>query len=194
MTDKPSLPPAYFENMYAGDADPWSFETSLYERAKYDATLAALDGRRYASVLEIGCANGILTERLAAHAERLLAIDVSPTALARATARCKNLDHVDFAEMAFPGTTPIGAGFDLILCSEVAYYWSAADLGAAGRWSAQALNPGGDLLLVHWTGETDYPQTADAAVAGLRRAVEGIVETRLALRTDDYRLDLWRKL
>ena len=30
------------------DPDPWDFETSPYEHAKYDATIAALEGRRYA--------------------------------------------------------------------------------------------------------------------------------------------------
>lgn len=193
MTDRPSLPPSYFEDMYAGDADPWRFETSPYERAKYDATLAALDGRRYEAALEIGCANGVMTRRLAAHADRLLAIDLSPTALTRARERCRLLGHVLFAEMAFPGTTPKDASFDLIVCSEVAYYWSAADLDLAGRWIAQALQPGGDLLLVHWTGETDYPHTADAAVDALRRPLDGVMTTRKAARADDYRLDLWRR-
>ena len=37
-----SLPAAYFEAIYERDPDPWRFQTSAYERAKYDATLAAL--------------------------------------------------------------------------------------------------------------------------------------------------------
>ena len=43
------------------DPDPWEFETSEYEAAKYDATIAALEGRRYATGLEIGCSIGVLT-------------------------------------------------------------------------------------------------------------------------------------
>ena len=43
-----SLPPGYFEAIYARDPDPWRFADSAYERAKYDATLAALPRPRYA--------------------------------------------------------------------------------------------------------------------------------------------------
>ena len=41
-TDRQSLTPAYFEALYADDADPWRFTTSDYERRKYAATLVAL--------------------------------------------------------------------------------------------------------------------------------------------------------
>ena len=64
-----SLPPEYFERMFAGTPDPWEFETSPYEQAKYEHTLDALGERRFRRALEIGCANGVLTERLAGHCE-----------------------------------------------------------------------------------------------------------------------------
>ena len=37
-----TLPPEYFDHVYQANRDPWNFETSPYERAKYAATLAAL--------------------------------------------------------------------------------------------------------------------------------------------------------
>ena len=61
--------PAFFDDLYAADPDPWDFETSPYEAAKYDATIAALEGRRFASGLEIGCSIGVLTDRLRAHCD-----------------------------------------------------------------------------------------------------------------------------
>ena len=54
---------AYFEELYAADHDPWDLATSAYERDKYEATMAALEGRRFASALEVGCSIGMLTER-----------------------------------------------------------------------------------------------------------------------------------
>jgi hypothetical protein len=36
-----TLGPAYFDNVYAADSDPWKFASSAYERDKYAATLAA---------------------------------------------------------------------------------------------------------------------------------------------------------
>lgn len=188
-----SLPPSYFETMFAGDIDPWRFETSPYEQAKYAHTIASLGGRRYQNAFEIGCATGVLTERLAAHCDRLLAVDVSETALARAQTRCASSHHVAFARMMFPREAPGTGGFDLTVLSEVAYYWDQPDLALAGQQIARILEPGGDLVLVHWTGETDYPVTGDDAVQALGRSLDGRVDAIISERTTQYRLDVWRR-
>jgi hypothetical protein len=47
--------------------------------------------------------------------------------------------------------------------------------------------------LVHWTGETDYPQTGDGAVTKLWRDLEDILTVSLDERQPAYRLDLWRR-
>lgn len=193
MRTPSSLPPAYFEEMFAGTADPWGFETSPYEHAKYDRTVAALGGRRYRNALEIGCANGVLTQRLAGHCDALLALDVSQTALAAAANRCAALGAVRFERMSFPKETPDRMTFDLIVLSEVAYYWDDADLALASRRLLDLLAPGGDLILVHWTGETDYPQTGDGAVEALRRGMAGALTEIRHGREPKYRLDLWRR-
>lgn len=187
-----SLPPRYFEEMFAGARDPWGFETSAYEQAKYAHTLAALGGRRYRHGLEIGCAIGVLTEKLGRCCDRLTALDVSESALERARDRCRALSHIDFAQMAFPHQAPEAQRFDLIVLSEVAYYWDDADLRLAGERLAALLAPQGDLLLVHWTGETDYPQTADGAVEALKRALSATITVIEQERQPSYRLDLWR--
>ncbi|MGA0531104.1 class I SAM-dependent DNA methyltransferase [Hansschlegelia sp. KR7-227] len=186
-----SLPPGYFEDMYRADPDPWRFESSAYEAEKYDRTIAALGGRRYATALEIGCANGVLTRRLADHALDLLAIDVSETALARARTRCRD-GGVRFERRMFPSDVPEGP-FDLIVLSEVAYYLDDADLATAARWLDGALRAHGDLLMVHWTGETDYPQSGDEAVAKLTAGIEAPLHRLTGERTESYRLDLWRR-
>lgn len=193
MAAKLSLPADYFERMYVETEDPWGFETSAYETAKYDRTIEALGCRRYGRALEIGCANGVLTRRLAAHADSLLAVDASATALGRARQRCAGDPSVKTELMTFPRQAPTGALYDLVVMSEVAYYWDADDLALAAKWLRGQLADGGDLLLVHWTGETDYPQTADDAVEGLRVAFERGPEIVVSNRTADYRLDLWRR-
>ena len=190
MQRRSSIPPSYFEDMFAADPDPWRFETSAYETAKYDATVAVLGSRKYRSALEVGCAIGVLTERLCEHVLDLLAIDVSETALARAGERCR---RARFARRAFPAEAPTGE-FDLIVLSEVLYYLDDADLVAAGRWIEKALARGGDLLLVHWTGDTDYPQSGDEAAAKLDIAIHAPIAKLRSDRHERYRLDLWRRM
>ena len=188
-----SLTPDYFERLFAANPDPWGFDTRAYEARKYDHTLAVLEGRRFRRGFEIGCANGVPTRRLAERCDSLLAVDVSATALARARARCANLRHVRFAGMRFPRQVPDAASFDLIVLSEVAYYWDHRDLALAGAWFRGALTAGGTVILVHWTGETNYPQSAGEAVEALYNAVSDLVEVRRAERRTEYRLDLWRR-
>ena len=158
-TDTGSLAPAYFDQLYAAHGDPWAFATSPYEAAKYAATLAALPRPRYRHALEIGCAIGVLTRRLAARCDALLAVDVSEDALAQARARCAHLSGVRFERRVLPAEMPAGP-FDLLLLSEVGYYWSAADFEQARRAMAREAMPGAHLMLVHYTGDTSYPLTA----------------------------------
>jgi SAM-dependent methyltransferase len=187
-----SIDADYFEGLYRADTDPWGFATSAYEQAKYDATLAALGTERSRRALEVGCAIGVLTARLALVCDHLLAVDVSETALAAARSRCADLANVELRKMSLPAEAPDGQ-FDLIVLSEVAYYWDDVDLARMGELLKRIMQPGGRVLLVHWTGETDYPQTADAAVDGLMRAAGIEFSVALADRTGDYRLDLWRR-
>ena len=192
MTGARSLGADYFEGIFASDADPWDLATSEYERRKFDRTIKALDDRRYASGLEIGCAHGVLTQRLHRLCDQLLAIDISQTALAFAQQRLGTQPGLEFAQMGFPADAPRGL-FDLCVMSEVAYYWDASDLARAALWLADHLSPGGRVVLVHYTGETDYPCTADEAVGALQQGTSGQFTPCLAERHESYRLDLWER-
>ncbi|BBF70917.1 MULTISPECIES: class I SAM-dependent DNA methyltransferase [Sphingomonadaceae] len=187
-----SLDADYFEGMFRGTDDPWDLESSDYEREKYAHTLLALGSRHYELGFEVGCAKGVLTRGLAEHCRALLAIDISETALKAARERCETFDQISFARMAFPDEAPLGSAFDLIILSEVVYYWDDGDIGRAAEWIDTHLAEGGDLLLVHWTGETDYPQGGDEAVAKMRDALDAPLLVVAAERRDRYRLDLWR--
>jgi len=186
-----TLSPDYFEDMFRATSDPWDLATSAYEQAKFDASITALGDRLYANGFEVGCAKGVLTAKLAPRCAALLSIDVSETALAAGRERNAHLTHVDFERMAFPAQRPNGQ-FDLVIWSEVAYYWDDADLERAATWLRSHLAPGGDVLLVHFTGDTDYPQSGDDAVGKLYEALDSVLTVVKADRHDRYRLDLWR--
>lgn len=194
MPSTPSLPPSYFDDVYRANADPWSFETSAYESAKYDDTLHALPGRRFERGFEIGCSIGVLTERLAPRCAQLLAVDVSDAALQQARRRCAALPQVTFENMQVPQALPAGR-FDLVLMSEVAYYWQLDDLHKALDWTERSLLPGGLLLLVHWTPEVaDYPLRGDTVHdTVLARQGSGALKHAAGWRRERYRLDLFQR-
>ena len=197
MTEEPkarSLPPEYFESLYQRDPDPWGFATRPYEAAKYSATLAALPRPTYRNALEVGCSIGVLTDRLAVRCEALLALDVSDTALGKARDRCRAHRQVRFERMQVPDEMPEGP-FDLILLSEVGYYWSPDDRSRAIAGLAGLLEPGGHLLLVHWTPTVaDYPQTGDAVHEAFLAGAQDVGLVSLGgSREESYRIDLFEK-
>jgi 2-polyprenyl-3-methyl-5-hydroxy-6-metoxy-1,4-benzoquinol methylase len=127
-----SVPPEYFDAKYEEKLDYWDFETNAYEATKYADTLLSLPAARYRNAFEIGCSIGILTAKLAARSANLFAIDVAERALTAACVRCAALSNVQIAKMRFPRERPRrSTRFDLIVVSEVGYYWSLHELNAA---------------------------------------------------------------
>lgn len=181
------VPLTFFDDLYADDPDPWNFATSDYEQRKYRATIEALGGRRYASAFEAGCSIGVLTVDLADIADRVLAVDAAAAALEQARTRTAELSHVRIEQGRLPEDWPPGP-FDLIVLSEVAYYFDSPTLDHLLDAAVGSLGPGGDLIAVHWTGVTDYPLTGDAVHERLRARPE--LEILVSQRTDRYRLDV----
>ena len=191
--DRPSLSPAYFDDVYRAKADPWDFASSPYEAAKYRATLAALPKDVYQDGFEAGCSIGVLTEQLAARCTRLLAVDVNEVALAQARARCARLENVRLERCQLPGDFP-AQDFDLIVLSEVGYYLAMNDLLDLRARCFSQLRPGGHLLLVHWTPPVpDYPLTGDQVHETFLQAATGATPAwrQVAARREaQYRLDV----
>ena len=177
----------YFDDLYRRDADPWRFGSSAYEAEKYKDTLALLSRDHYGAVLEVGCSIGVFTRMLAARSESVLAVDASDVALAAARSACADLPAVTLASCMVPTGFPDGR-FDLIVLSEVLYYLTAADVARTASLCQEHLRPGGEMMLCHWLGETDYPLTGDEAAETFREALSsGFVHE--ARHRPQYRLD-----
>ena len=84
-----------FERRYRLDPDPWSYETSDYERVKYQRTLAACGPGPFSTAIELGCSIGVFTALLAPRCRRVVAIDGSATAIARAQMRLTDQPQVE---------------------------------------------------------------------------------------------------
>jgi SAM-dependent methyltransferase len=187
-TDR-TLSPGYFDAIYASDADPWKFASSKYESDKYAATIAALPQSRYASALEVGCSIGVLTRKLASLSGSLLAIDVAQAPLAAARLRCADLPSVRFERMFVPEQWPAGV-FDLILFSEVIYYLGAQDVARLATKTVRALALHGNIALVHWTGETDYPLSGDEASELFIKLLDPAAKVVRRDRHESFRIDV----
>lgn len=187
-----SLQPGYFDNVYAANEDPWGFATSEYEQRKYADTVGHLPRPRYDNAFEVGCSIGVLTALLGPRCKNLLSIDVSETALSIASKRCATLSNVRLQRMQFPEQQP-DSMFDLVVVSEVAYYWRLADLETAMDQIAAHHLADGHLILVHWTPfVADYPLRGDEVHdLWLRRSEWELISDE---RRPQYRISLLRRI
>jgi len=161
MTTPVTLPPAYFDAMYQAAADPWGFEDRWYEQRKYAISLALLPAVRYRSAFEPGCSIGVLTRLLAGRCDALLSCDVAAAAVRAAALRTRDLPHVRVEQREIPGAWPPGR-FDLIVLSEILYYFGDHDLEQVLKNAVSALEPEGTLLAVHWRHPVaDYPRSGN---------------------------------
>ena len=176
---RPRVAPAFFDALYAENPDPWDFETSAYERDKYDATIAALQDKHFATGLELGCSIGVLTHRLAEHVDDLLSIDVAEVALEQARRRTPG---VRFERREIPEEFP-GGHFDLVVASEVLYYLDAPALEATLDHVRS-----GTLLAVHWRHPTErYPFTGARRITSWTGSIYAAADRRRRARRAGHR-------
>ncbi|MGD9991136.1 PIG-L family deacetylase [Pseudonocardia sp.] len=164
-------PATRFADLYAtGDGDPWDTRTSWYERRKRAVTLACLPRERYRSAAEPGCGTGELTRELARRCDAVHASDFAPAAVAATRAAVAGAGHVRVSGAALPDAAALPPGIDLAVLSEVLYYLSAPDLDATLDRLADAVVPGGDVLVVHWQG---WPEEAPHDARAVRARFDG---------------------
>jgi peptidoglycan/xylan/chitin deacetylase (PgdA/CDA1 family)/GT2 family glycosyltransferase len=138
---------AYWEALFQ-KPDPWNYG-STYEQEKYAQQLALLPKQPIGLALELACAEGRFTELLAPRVDRLVAADISATALQRAAQRCRSHNNIEFLRLDL-ARDPLPEGADLIVCSEVLYYLDGeAELARVARRLASSLRPGGRLVTAH---------------------------------------------
>jgi SAM-dependent methyltransferase len=188
MSERDRAPVEHFERLATESADPWSYETSPYEQAKYRRTLAALPPQT-GRTLELGCSVGVFTEMLAPRCESLLAVDFSPTALGHARRRLEGAANVELVERRLPEQTPRGP-FETIVCAEILYYWSAALVREGLGRMERALVPGGVLVAVHWRGPDPRRELNGDDVHRILRA-ESRLRWDAGAQAPNYLLDRW---
>lgn len=137
-----------FDHLFSGTPDPWGYGKCLLSHERRRLLLEKLPEATYASMLEIGCAEGWITRLLAARTQQLTAIDISEVALARARDRCRDLGNiiyrrVDILEDAVEGR------YDAVVCAGVLVYLPLAVQPLLRDRILALLAPGATLLLEH---------------------------------------------
>ena len=167
MTTPNTSSPEFFQAMYRGSADPWNFAADAYEQQRYRTIVQALSPGRYRHAWEPGCSVGVLTEQLAAICDRVDACDFAEAAVEQAARRCAALPGVHVRCASLTDDAPI-ADFDLVVLSEIGYYFTADEWQRQVARIADTLQPGATLLAVHWLGHSpDHIQGGDAVHATL---------------------------
>ncbi len=140
---------ADFDPVYArAEQDAWRYTENPFERTRFARIIDVLDGLVIDNALEVGCAEGHLTRLLAGCVQRLLACDIVDTALARARRHCADLENVRFLNIDVRSRWP-DETFDLLIYSDVLYYFSKPEVRRVLRASAEHIRIGGHLLFAN---------------------------------------------
>jgi SAM-dependent methyltransferase len=144
-----------FDAIYR-DGDPWASADPRYryQRQKYDVIASLLPRRRFTSALDLGCGTGLLASRLAARADAVLGMDISPAAVAQAERSHANIPNLRFTQGDITHLPPeLDGTFDLLVLADTLYYLPPplddATLKATALRMARLLRPGGTCLLAN---------------------------------------------
>lgn len=184
----------HFEALYAADDDPWNVRAAWYEQRKRALLLASLGKARYRSAFEPGCGNGEMSAALAARCDRLLACDGAASAVAAARRRLHGAapDTVRIEQRSLPTHWPAQERFDLVVISELAYYFDAAVLEDLLEQAQGMLDPGGELVMCHYLHAFGDRVTGTAAAHALAGRLPGMVRAVHHLDRD-FLLESWQR-
>jgi SAM-dependent methyltransferase len=173
-----------FERMWRR-GNPWRHEDSAYDQASYGRQLGLLEDRRYAQALELGCGSGSFTHRLVQIADRVVAIDVAPSAIERAR-RTVTGDGIDFRAIDVMDYDASAEGpWDLIVMSETIYavasHYSFFDVASLATRLFDATAHGGRLLMAN----TVWPKDLLARAELVRTYRDLFVNIGYSLEAED---------
>lgn len=93
---------SYFDALYCDNTDPWQYQTRWYEQRKRDICLAVLPKANYQNAIELGCGNGVFSERLAQRCQLQISIDGNAQAVQLARQRLAAVPHIKVIQGIIP--------------------------------------------------------------------------------------------
>ena len=169
-----------FDDLYRSTDDPFgaALPQYRYQRRKYRALISMLPRRAYRNALDIGCGLGVFTRALAPHVAHVTGLDISPHAVAQATALSASLPNIDYRAGDVASLATETERYDLIVLADVVYYLMPFDDIVIARLAAMLaalLTPDGLLLLVdHYFFTIDPPSRMTRHIHDLVRNDAGL--------------------
>lgn len=124
-------------------------------RVRAETTEALLEGRKFATIIDVGCGDGSVSLPLLSAQRRLTLLDISPNMLSLAKSRVTQglAANVDLINADFVATPFSSGSYDLVICIGVLAHVSSPR--AVIEKIATVLKPGGTLILqctdsAHW--------------------------------------------
>ena len=180
---------SHWDRWYA-TADVASLEANPREQRKFELTLEAVGREPIGRALEIGCGPGSSAPCSLGGARSSLALIFSTVAVAAANARLAAISNARAEVGSLPDHVPEGP-FDVVVCSDVLYYLSAADLRAALARIQSVLAPGGAFIAVHHRHDIGLPSGGDQVHLQLRDQLGPLHEADLG--DEVFAIDRFRR-
>jgi SAM-dependent methyltransferase len=139
----------HFTGLYMAKDDPWDVATKWHNQRKYAVTLASLPREHYTRCYEPGASIGLFTRMLAPRCDAIVATDSVEEAVQQLRDNTADLPNVSAEQGMVPADLPTGT-FDLVVIGDLLYYLSGPDLQAFLDGLANLLEPGGDLVSLHF--------------------------------------------
>lgn len=172
-----------FEQVFARDADPWSTFSNRDEAMKRRAILHAVGPGLGGRVLELGAGNGSNSVAIAPRALRLDATEATARGAELVEQRLFGVARARAIRLTVPAKLP-RPRYDIVVIAELLYYLSPRTMARTAHDVADALAPGGQLVLAHHRIDFhDFAQHAEGIHARFLRATGWQWRVRIVRRT-----------
>lgn len=112
-----------FEDIYRNHPDPWKIEEHyILGLSRVTSTLKHIPESSYSNILDLGCCKGYSTDLLSNFGEKIVGVDIAPTAVRKAKIRLNNKTNCEFVAGDIQKLPFKHSSFDLIACIEVLSY------------------------------------------------------------------------
>lgn len=154
---------------------------AAFLQAKWGALLEALPNAFYAHAVLLGAAISQEAQRLAERCGDLMTLSVKADAVAVAAALAT-------------ASGPQARAADLVIVSDLLRLGEETRLQQFAALAARALPPGGHLALLHWTDDSPFGGSGEAATHAFVSFAQPRLQPIWRKRTPDFRVDILERV